>query len=35
MIYQKAADSQGEHVYYALSASSLDDHKIRDYSTHK
>ena len=33
MIYQKAADAQGQHVFYALSAQALEDHKVRDYST--
>ena len=35
MIYQKAADFQGINVFYSLSASGLEDHKVRDYSTSK
>ena len=32
MIYQKAADAQGDYVFYALNADALEDHKVRDYS---
>lgn len=32
MIYQKAADSRGEHLFYSLSAEALDDENVHSYS---
>ena len=32
MIYQKAADTQGQYVFYGLAASALEDNKVQDYS---
>ena len=33
MIYQKASDARGEHLFYALSVVALEDENVNSYST--
>lgn len=33
MIYQKAADVRGEHLFYALAVEALEDEDVNTYST--